>query len=236
MRQPVEQGGGKGWIAQDLGPIGELQVRRQNDGHSIVESGAELEQQVCARGREWDESQLIQHDQLLTQRTIDKAFHLMLGLRAEQFIDQRGSIVKTHPVGLSAGRERKPGRNVCFNSSIRLPSLVGSPVVGGIFLSDWFDGARVILDQIYISLQVAADKGRWDCAIVNAIVHIVGRDSQMLGQARRCPAIANSGATSFCMTEQWNTVGVPNLENRWEWHTKAATGGKAFFGELYGHL
>ncbi len=156
MRQPVEQGGGKGWIAQDLGPIGELQVRRQNDGYSIVESGAELEQQVCARGREWDESQLIQHDQLLTQRTIDKAFHLMLVLRAEQFIDQRGSIVKTHPVGLSAGRERKPSRNVCFpqprapdqNDRLRLGDVCAARQFKHTLFLQAGDGAEVKIGQL----------------------------------------------------------------------------------------
>ena len=51
MSEPVEQRGRQSFVAKDLDPVGKAQIGRHNHCHSLVESGAELEDQLGANWR-----------------------------------------------------------------------------------------------------------------------------------------------------------------------------------------
>ena len=50
VREPVQQGGGQAFITEDLGPVGKTQVGGHQHGHPLIESGAELEDQLRSGG------------------------------------------------------------------------------------------------------------------------------------------------------------------------------------------
>lgn len=51
MRQAIEQRQGQAFIAEDLGPVSELEIGGDDQGHALVEGGTELEKELSAGGR-----------------------------------------------------------------------------------------------------------------------------------------------------------------------------------------
>ena len=68
VREAVQQGCGQALIAKDLYPISKTEIGGDDHSHSLVQSGTELKDQLSANGREGDEAQLVQDDQLVLER------------------------------------------------------------------------------------------------------------------------------------------------------------------------
>ena len=82
------------FIAKDLGPVGELQVGGDDQGHAFVESGTELEHELSAGGRKRDEAEFVQDNQVVLESGSQEFRQAMLLLSQEQFVDQGGGVVK----------------------------------------------------------------------------------------------------------------------------------------------
>lgn len=48
MSEAIQEGGGKAFITKDLGPISKMEVGGDNQGDFFIQSGAELEDELCA--------------------------------------------------------------------------------------------------------------------------------------------------------------------------------------------
>ena len=102
VSEPVEQGRGQTFIAEDLCPVSESQIGRHKHGHPFVERGTELKDQLCAGGRERDEAQLIQDNQTVPKGGGHELGQLMFVLGLDQFVYQACGVLETHSMSLSA--------------------------------------------------------------------------------------------------------------------------------------
>ena len=69
MGEPINQGGGHGLVAEDLGPFGERQVGGDDQRHALAQGRAELEQQLGARFGERYEPELVDSARFFPLRT-----------------------------------------------------------------------------------------------------------------------------------------------------------------------
>src|SRR6185436_17009253 len=100
---------GQLFTAEELDPIGEFQVGDNDEGHALLQGGAELKHQLGPGGGKRDKAQFIQDDQVLFEGGGQEFGQAMLLLRQDQFVNQGGSIVKTDVMALPAGGQSKPG-------------------------------------------------------------------------------------------------------------------------------
>ena len=64
MSETVQQGAGQPLRAEDLGPLVEGQVGGDQNRPSLVSLTEDLEEELCAGLREWDEAELVDDQQL----------------------------------------------------------------------------------------------------------------------------------------------------------------------------
>ena len=106
MSQAVQEGGGEAFITKDLGPISKMEVGGDDESDFFIQGGAELEDELCAGGREGDEAEFIQDNDLILGGGLDELGKGMLVLGLDQFVDQASGIEETHFVALTASQQR----------------------------------------------------------------------------------------------------------------------------------
>ena len=104
-----------------MGPIGEFEIGGDEQGHSFVESGAELEYQLGASRREGDKAQLIQNDEVLFEGQGQEFGQAVLVLGQDEFIDQGGGIVEADAIALATGSQGQTGADMGFSSTMTMP-------------------------------------------------------------------------------------------------------------------
>src|ERR1700722_6457296 len=88
MGQSIEHGGGHFGVAEDLRPIGESEVRRDDDRGVFVELADEMEQQLRAGLAERQIAEFVDDDEVMTQQGLDDAAAPSRGLFLFELIDE----------------------------------------------------------------------------------------------------------------------------------------------------
>ena len=89
MSEAVQQGAGESLGAEDLGPLVEGQVGGDYDGPSLVSLTEDLEEELSAGLGEWDESELVDDEQLEPGKLLLKVEQSSLVPGLDQLMDQR---------------------------------------------------------------------------------------------------------------------------------------------------
>ena len=121
VRQPVQQSGREMFLPQHALPVAKFQVGGDDDGDLLIESRAELEEEIGSLSAERNEAELIQHQQLLFAESSQQARKFQLMLCDDQVIDQGGHIVEAHPPSLAAGGQGQSCGHVAFPQT-RVPN------------------------------------------------------------------------------------------------------------------
>jgi hypothetical protein len=117
MGQAIQQGSREGGVAEHLHPVAELEIGGDDESQARVQAGAELEQQLRPVGREGDEAQLIQDDELVSARLGDEALDLVLILSRQQVVDQGGGVVEADAMALTTSTHGQRRGDVCFSNA-----------------------------------------------------------------------------------------------------------------------
>ena len=117
VSEPIEQGRRQALVAEDLGPVGKAQVGRHDHRHPLVQGRTELEDQLRAGGREGDEAQFVQDDQVLLESRGQEPGQLVLILGLDQLVDQAGGVVEADPVALPTGGQGQADGDVGLSQS-----------------------------------------------------------------------------------------------------------------------
>ena len=86
-----------------------------------MQGGAKLKYQLGAESGKRQEPQLVQNDEILVEGAGQEFGQPVLFLSQDEFVNQRGRIIKTNPLPLPARGQSQPGRNVTFSSTINIP-------------------------------------------------------------------------------------------------------------------
>src|SRR6266487_3450455 len=121
VRQPVQQSGREMFLPQHALPVAEFQVGGDDDSDLLIESRAELEEEIGSLPAERKKAELIQHQQLLFAERGQQAREFQLMLRDDQVIDQGGHIEEAHTPSLAAGGQGQSCGNVAFPQT-RVPN------------------------------------------------------------------------------------------------------------------
>jgi len=79
-----------------------------------MQGGAKLEHQLGAEGGERDETQLIEHDQVLFEGRGQEFRQAMVLLSQDQLVDQGGGVVETDVMALPAGSQGQASGDMGF--------------------------------------------------------------------------------------------------------------------------
>ena len=90
MSEAVQQGAGQPLRAEDLGPLVEGQVGDDQDRPSLVSLAEDLEEELRAGLREWDEAKLVDDEQLESGKPLLEVEQPPLVPGLDEFVDQRG--------------------------------------------------------------------------------------------------------------------------------------------------
>ena len=90
VSEAVQQGAGQSLRAEDLGPLVEGQVGGDQDRTSLVALAEDLEGELRASLREWDEAELVDDEQLESGKLLLEVEQPSLVPGLDQLVDQRG--------------------------------------------------------------------------------------------------------------------------------------------------
>src|SRR5215213_10599530 len=90
VREPVQQGTGQPFAAQDLGPFVEGQVAGHQGGAALVALAEHLEQQLRPALRERHEAELVDDQQPVAGQLLLQAQQALLVARLQEFVHQGG--------------------------------------------------------------------------------------------------------------------------------------------------
>jgi len=88
MCEPIKHSGGHLGVAEDLRPIGEGEVRGDDDGGVLIELADQMEQQLRARLAERQIAEFVDHDEAVAQQSFDHASALSRSLFLFELIDE----------------------------------------------------------------------------------------------------------------------------------------------------
>lgn len=132
VRETIQQGGGKPFIAKDLRPIGEPPMGGHEQRHAFVEGRAKLKESRRPDRREGDKPEFVDHDEVLCERPGEEPGQPMVVLGLDQLIDQARGIVEADLVPLPAGGQGQAGGDMRVpqagvaehENRLRLPEVV----------------------------------------------------------------------------------------------------------------
>ena len=114
MGEPVEQGAGEPFGAEDLGPFLEGQVRGYQGRAALVALAEHLEEQLGAGLRQGHEAQFIDDEQFVAGDLLLEAEQLFLVAGLDQLADQCGGSGEAHAVTTLAGSQAESQSDVRF--------------------------------------------------------------------------------------------------------------------------
>ncbi len=125
--EPVEQGSGKAFGAEDLGPLGEGQVGCQHGRAALVALAEHLEEQLGACLGQRYEAEFIDDQQLVARDLLLEAQQLALVAGLDQLMDQSGGGDEADAVSSLACGETQRQRDVRFAGARRYQDIM--PIV-----------------------------------------------------------------------------------------------------------
>ncbi len=203
--EPVEKGSGQSFIAKDLSPVGKAQVGGHDRGYALVQSGAELKDQLRASGGEGDKAQLVQDDELMSERRGQDLGQTMFVLSQDQFIHQTGGGIETDAPTLTAGRECQAGRDMRFTKSrvadqddrLRLVDIRTACQVEDTLLAQSGQAREIKVGQLF--------EYRESCALGAPLAQVLLTvEHFLLGQSKQEPVIAQ--VISCCILSKLGIV------------------------------
>jgi len=127
MGQPIEHGGGHFGVAEDLRPIGEGEVRRDDDRGVFVELADEMEQQLRAGLAERQIAEFVDDDEVVTQQGLDDAAAPSGGLFLFELIDEIDEIeeaaARSGADDRGGDRDRQVGLSRTGQTNVILPGV-----------------------------------------------------------------------------------------------------------------
>jgi hypothetical protein len=105
--EPVQEPGGQPFVPQYLNPVAEGEIGGNDERDPFMQSGTELEEELCASRGEGYIAKLIQNDELVAQGLVQELGQLMLLLCSLKFVDQQQGPIRSRR-GSSPGRDCRP--------------------------------------------------------------------------------------------------------------------------------
>ena len=112
--EPIEHGGGHLGVAEDLRPIGESEVRGDDDGGIFVELADQVEQQLRAGLAERQIAEFVDHDEIVAQQSLNDASAFSRRLFLFELIDEIDEVEEAASRPLADDRRGDGDRQMGF--------------------------------------------------------------------------------------------------------------------------
>ena len=110
--KPIKKRSGKAFISEDLRPVCEAKVRRDDHGDAFVKRRAELKDEMRTGRRKGDEAEFVEDDQVMLKDGGEELCKAVFVLGLHEIIDQASRIVEADLAALAARRDGEAGGDV----------------------------------------------------------------------------------------------------------------------------